>query len=756
MSDQHNERAMGCTDNGYGGVTTSMTPTLDQLADTGIRFENAMCPTAQCCPTRYSYITGLWPHSHGVRWNGVWEPRNVVTLPQLARKAGYETATIGKNHFYWLEQQPVTEDLGFNLVTDVDEYAGFCFMSGQMLFYQFGNLWGMPNLPAGLMSTTGWTFSSNFFHPSGYWANQVIRFLEERAADEKPFLCYYSMIGPHTPVLPTGTPGPEDFAHRYHPYANLSLPPNLNKVSTTARLTREQNAYASVTDDQWRETLSYYYGLVTQIDYNIGRVLTRLDQLGLRDNTLVIYTADHGEMSAEMRTWQKGAGSYDAITKVPLIMSLPNVIPPNQVSAVMANTLDLVPTILDLTGIPISDADRAKLDGRSMTDVALGNVPTDWPTEVYNEFGTTRHNFVLRHRMVRTADYKYSYDELGGGQEEFYDMVNDEFEITNLIQSPDPTIQAAITSLRAKLASWWNNEQGHAPEYLTSGEGNARPAQLIEMVPANGLVGVPRNINPSWLLSTAADTMHVHFGTDPSNLPLLRKLGPAETSFNVGTLKPGKTYYWRVDQLNGNGRTDGNLMSFTTVTGGGAAPGMPSMPTPAHRTEGFGLNPFLTWSLGSGTRAQKLYFGPAGAMQFVANLPGDARRYAPGVLKADTTYEWRVDSYMPGGMTEGDVWEFTTTHTGLPRHTVAMYPLHMQSAATIQSGQPLAWYPSDNTIAYDVYFGQTFPLQFRGSRSVTHYYPGVLNPNETYYWRVDSKNRRGEKRGFTWRFTTAP
>ena len=755
VNDQHNHHALGCGDNGYGGLSTSLTPNLDRLAARGVRFERAYVPTAQCCPTRMSLITGRWPHNHGLRMNSVWGPRGGMSLPALARRAGYATATIGKHHFYWLDQLPLLEDLGFDLILDADHYSDYCHDHGRSIHSAPGNHWALPNLPRSLEHSTGFTFNENEFHRAGYMADRAIEFLEARAADQRPFLCYLVMYDPHTPILPTGPASPEDWAHLYQPASGLALPPNLDKLSTTARLSSLQAAYGSVSPDQWREVLSYYYGLITQVDSNLGRVLSRLDQLGLARNTLVVFTADHGEMGSEMSTWTKGAGSYDALTRVPLILSLPGVLPAGGLRRELVSTLDLVPTLLELTGIPIEDADSARLDGRSLVDVMLDRVPDDWRTVVFNEYGTSVAPGALRTRMARDARYKYSYDEKNGGEEELYDLESDPWEIENRIDDTSPEIQAALQTLRAALALWWNDELGHAPEYLEAGDETAPPTPATQPLPASGATGVARDVNPGWLPSSAAETQLLYLGTEPDQMPLFRELAAGESRANLGTLRSDETYYWRVDQLNANGLTSSETWSFQTEKSAAFAPGLARRPVPAQRSLAQPLDTGLAWTPGKGALTQALWLGPAGELQLVATLTGRDRSFLPQRLEAGRVYEWRVDSLHPQGSTEGDVWRFETEFDGLPARPEPLFPRHMDEAAQLAPGVGLSW-SAGQKAGYKIYFGQELPLSLRATQTRSSFDPGPLAAGETYYWRVDAVNARGTSRGFTWRFTTAP
>lgn len=755
MTDQHSERMMGCTDNGYGGVTTSMTPVLDQLADEGVRFDNAICPTPQCSPTRYSLINGMWPHSHGLRWNDIWEPRGLTTLPTLARNAGYVTATIGKHHFNWLRQEPRTEDFGFDLILDFQDYLRFIVTNAMMSSYHPANTIVMPGLPSALQHFTGFTQNSNEFHPAGYWADQTIAFLEERATDERPFLCYYSMYGPHTPLLPTGPASPQDWAHMYHPYTDLDLPPNLATPPESLRLAVQQNIFSAVTQDEWREILSYYYGLITQIDYNIGRVLQRLDELELAENTLVIYVSDHGEMGSEFGTWQKGGGNYDAVLKVPMILRLPGVIPVGQVRNELVNSLDLVPTILEMTGIPATDSQLAALDGRSLLDVMVGQTPIDWPTFSFSEFGMDLLPSVRTAQTVRSDQYKYSRDLFNGiFHEELYDISADPFETTNLINSSDPLIQSNLTKLRGELTDWWNDGIGHSPEYLVSGNYLAIPAASTTPFPALFASGVDRDVDLSWLPSSAAETQLVHFGKTPNLASPVAELGPMESTFNPGSLDANTRYYWRVDQVNANGVSIGPFWTFRTEAAGEGGPELPSQPHPPHKSVARALTAKLKWLPGRDTQVQRIYFGEAGQLRLVKRVRGNVEQYIPTGLEAGVTYEWRIDSVNADGTTQGTPWRFSTNESGLSRYAHTPSPAHMAELQP-NDGLQLSWQQDPGAVTSRVYFGASRPLELVAETSGNTFDVGSLDPGEVYYWRVDTVNPRGVREGFTWRFRAA-
>jgi arylsulfatase A-like enzyme len=755
MCDQLNVRMLGHEENGYGGVSQSLTPNLDALAAEGVRFSNATTASAVCQASRYTILTGRWPFHHGVRANQIWEPRTETTFPELARAAEYKTANYGLHHLMWDNQPPGWgDDHGFEIILDLGNYGMFCSLNGQATYSAPSNSWFMPGLPVfGEFEKTGYSFSQNEFHPSGYFADQVIGFLRNRAGphgDGKPFVCWYSMISPHTPILPSGV-APDDWAHIYHPFEQLDLAPNFDRIPTTQRLAYAQSQFEALSPDQFREALSYYYALISQLDANVGRVLAELEALGIADDTLVVFTADHGEMATEMGCFTKGAGSYDALTRIPLIMRLPDVLPAGRTIVEPAINIDIFPTMAEVTGVPMTDEQREAIDGVSLASLMIeSSPPVAWRQEAFHVLGTTA-DFGGHQTMVRTLDAKYAADEWGD-EEEFYDLESDPWEMNDLFLSPDSEIQAQITDLKGRFDAWWNNEQGHAPHYKLIGAWTASPLRADNPVPSDGFVGAPRDPNPSWLPCTGAAVQEVYLGTDPEAMQLFATLGHMEDHFNAGTLDAATTYYWRVDQINANGTNEAPPWSFTTHAFGNGGPGLATTPSPEHNSTGVAPRTPISCEVPPTAESLDIWFGPEGNLQLLApGVPTATPTWQPGSLAGGETYEWRVDCVSVVGTTEGDIWRFTITEEGLPGLAQPLTPTHF--ARNVAPSELLTWSAGTGAESHDVWFGTTFPLTFQGNQTATVWDPGVLPPDQTYYWRVDEVNASGTKRGWTSRFT---
>lgn len=434
MSDQHNARASGC----YGNRELK-TPNIDRLAAEGVRFERAFCQTGQCSPSRFSIMTGLYARTHGLYANSIQESADVPTVAEMFKSANYVTATIGKHH---LSMDQISDKHGFDVVIDERDFRKFVRSENAPMYDRDGQ-W-LPEFIHPGRSRVGRSDADNDHHPSGYFTAETLKFLRQNR--DKPFCVWYSFPDPHTPITPS-----EPWATMYDP-AKLSLPPN-NAYAfdyATPGLKQTQTKSGEFNEEYHRKCLAYYYGSITQMDYNIGRVLDELDLLGLSENTLVVYTSDHGEMMGEHGAWTKGLLGYDATLRVPLIFRLPGVFPAGAKREELVCLIDLLPTLLETAGLDIP----AGLQGRSLAPVISGR-QQQWRDVIFSEIGDPRNRVTL---TVRSRDMKYvRYDRTMNGQteteyEQFFDLRHDSWEMRNEIGLP--LYNREIAALKEKLADW--------------------------------------------------------------------------------------------------------------------------------------------------------------------------------------------------------------------------------------------------------------------------------------------------------------
>ncbi|MCU0915711.1 MAG: sulfatase-like hydrolase/transferase, partial [Planctomycetes bacterium] len=375
MSDQHSARALGCC-----GNREVRTPNLDRLAAGGVLCQQAFCQTAQCVPSRYSIFTGRYARSHGTYSNGQGQNPQEQTVAELFKKAGYATATIGKHH---MVMDQTTQDHGFDVV----------FAGADGRFAQRGEFLPFEEVHPG-RSNVGKSAVGNDEHPAGIITTKALEFL--RGHRDQPFVLWYSFSGPHTPICPSSP-----WADMYQP-EELTLPPNLDVIDKEIpQIDGLLTKSGQFSEKQWwhRRTLAYYYGLVSQIDHNIGRVLTELDNLGLSDHTLVVYTADHGEMMAEHGAWTKGRSCYEGTIRVPMILRWPGALSAGKRIDELVCLIDLLPTLLEAAGQPIP----ANVQGASLLPLIRGQ-NKQWRDTVFSEIGNSTRDTCI---AVRRRRHKY-------------------------------------------------------------------------------------------------------------------------------------------------------------------------------------------------------------------------------------------------------------------------------------------------------------------------------------------------------------
>ena len=434
MSDQHNADALGC----YGNPDIQ-TPHIDRLASRGMRFENAFCQSPICCPSRMTILTGRYAHSHGVIFNQVEDTCDETTIAELCREAGYQTAAIGKMHL----MTPAQEH-GFDYVVDRQEFGRF--RSIQEGGESFNKGWKKRlNLPLKKF-IAGVRGEKNQEKPMSFWADQTIQFMRQN--QDQPFCAWCSFYGPHQPINPS-----DPWGSMYDP-AKISLPKPRKHPHPSPLLKEAQERFHDMTEEDHRRVLALYYGLVSQIDHNIGRVLQALETLGLADRTIVVYTSDHGESMSKYGAWLKKTGCFDMTVQVPLIIRLPGVSTAGKVSDALVGLIDLMPTFCDLMRLPVP----SKVQGWSLAPLLKGE--TDHHRDiVFSELGYPGQDYGYFY-MGRTQHHKYIWqDNEGQGFEELYDLQQDPYELINQVNNPQYTQILADLKQRVKV---WNETTDHA------------------------------------------------------------------------------------------------------------------------------------------------------------------------------------------------------------------------------------------------------------------------------------------------------
>lgn len=426
-SDQHRFDCLG-----INGHPTLRTPNLDRLAAEGVNFSQAYTPVPLCVPARNCQLVGCWPTDHLCIANYDTEaPRGAIDgLPAYSRmlsEAGYRTAYLQKWH---VDQQLGPSEFGFEQVVEPRQWAEARREAGYDLLKE-ANWFGQIDPAPEQWSRLNWD------------ADRVIDLLGDTARDDRPFFIRWDPFEPHLPCQP-----PRRYAEMY---PVEEVPPWPGSADTLAgkpyiqRQMRRTWGLDEWTWDQWAPVVARYLAVITQLDDQVGRVLKELEQLGLAENTLVIYTTDHGDMCGSRGMIDKHNIMYDDVVHVPMVMRWPGRIDPGQTcDEFVCHELDLASTLLEVAGLEPPETFR----GTSLVPVACdgGSTGREDIFSMYfgNQFG------LFSQRMVRDRRWKYVFNATA--RDELYHLAEDPAELTNRID--DPACAGELARLRRRMVTW--------------------------------------------------------------------------------------------------------------------------------------------------------------------------------------------------------------------------------------------------------------------------------------------------------------
>ncbi len=401
------------------GNPTALTPNLSALSESGIVFDNCYCNLPMCAPSRASLHSGRLPFSLEMYDNASEFHADIPTLPHYLRGLGYRTELSGKMHFVGPDQYH-----GYNKRHTTEIYpANF----GWTVDWSRGREYRPTNLTMAPVIESGTCVRSlqmDYDDEVAYHGVQAIYDLA-RKTDNKPFFLTVSFTSPHSPFVIS-----EEYWDLYDHNA-IELPAvseipldEKDHLSRNLHYCQARHLY-TVTDEHRRNARHAYYGMVSYIDDKVGELIKALDRSGLRDDTIIVFTSDHGEMMGERGMWFK-QHFFEWAAHVPLIVSLPQEF---QASRVEKNVslIDIMPTFLDLAAEGKFEDYIDELDGQSLLDALRGN--SDGLSDiVISEFaadGSTGPS-----RMVKKGAWKYMY--LEGVETLLYNLETDPHELNNL------------------------------------------------------------------------------------------------------------------------------------------------------------------------------------------------------------------------------------------------------------------------------------------------------------------------------------
>jgi len=416
--DQLNARCLGFT-----GDNKIKTPHLDSLAEKAYIFENAYCNNPICTPSRMSLLSGLYPSTHGYYGLYGQEPPNITSMFRYFSDHGYRTGALGKLHTprYWVEKD---SDYVYDEFLEFPKYlegAGL-YEDNDNRFYE-GVVTGKPSrLPF------EHSCESALAKMTLRYVNQQVEKNEKPKSDE-PWFAWVSFARPHQPYTPS-----QPYASMYPP-EELDLPP----VSDSEK-GKVKDMRSKISEGQLRECVGAYMGLISQIDHCIGQIMEGLKENGQLENTVIVFTADHGDFAGEHGLYSKKGGiSYKAITRVPLFFADFRK-PVHKISDEIIESVDVFPTLCDIAGLDILNT----IQGISFFDHMNGKA------ENLRETALTEN---VQRKALASKRFRF-ISNLEGEKNELYDAVNDPWELNNLIDDHEyNNIVAEMTDTLLKRVS---------------------------------------------------------------------------------------------------------------------------------------------------------------------------------------------------------------------------------------------------------------------------------------------------------------
>jgi len=453
---------MRCDCLGAAGNPVIKTPNLDRLAAEGVRFENAYSTAPLCTPARAQIMTGRACWDSGVWGLSGKVPASMRTFAHDLSDQGYFTGAVGKMHFkpaggggsirepHGFQKLVLSEEVPELDELYEDDYWQYLDSKGYGHIGKYTH--GRRSPDHGIEGYHAQISELPLEHFDTTWTgNETIKMLEEHA--DEPFMIWGSFVKPHFPCeLPSDWPcpyKPEDIPLR----ANYTGKPDV----ANEKFSMDKSAMGNALEAGWleektlREFAAYYYGNITLVDIQIGHILDKLDELGLRENTLIVFSADHGENLGEHHILGK-ANFYDESTKVPMIVSGPMVTNPGRVDSRPVVLEDLCPTFVDIAGGEIPDDIIGESIMPLLTDTFLAGKDAVCGIMA----GSYHFEHHHAHCFIRSGKWKYMY-QFNGGQEKLFDMEADSLEVNDLSQQNPKECE----SLNHKLADWFKDNGAH-------------------------------------------------------------------------------------------------------------------------------------------------------------------------------------------------------------------------------------------------------------------------------------------------------
>ncbi len=471
FSDQHNKKVMG-----FEGHPDVLTPNLDKLAAQSVVFDRAYCTTGICAPSRSSLMTGIYPRTLGLLSNSerTTVMEEVVSLPTFFKQNNYRTFAFGKRHTSlavdngWdVQRSHLCNETPGNSYTEWVEKNGFGKEFAQDWAAEFGkgsecSEQATVKIPTADLGTRISALPENMTMEA-FTTQLTIQMIKDQAKSDKPFFCWATFYRPHQPYTPLKKymdlydvsawgEGRKNGSSIKKP-ASLNepiknIPPMMQSIRTGGN--KVWNVDKAILDEQlWRDHIGAYYALVTEVDHCVGEILQALDEAEIADETIVIYTSDHGDFVGNHGMVEKAAAGqnvYEDILNIPLIIRYPGNKQKGKRSAELVSLVDIYPTLIDLLGLKMPKL-KHRLQGKSLSATLTKGTPLKrdyFVSESWSQATIITKEYKLG-MMIDPTEYAKKFDFRSFG-DQFFIRKSDTLEIKNEIK--DLAYKTEIEKLR--------------------------------------------------------------------------------------------------------------------------------------------------------------------------------------------------------------------------------------------------------------------------------------------------------------------
>ncbi|MGL1894479.1 MAG: sulfatase-like hydrolase/transferase [Spirochaetaceae bacterium] len=458
---------------GFMGNKQVKTPNLDKLASDSLIIEKAYCSSPMCCPSRASLATGRHPLTHGVLDNGLHMMEDEVSLYGILRDSGYNTVNIGKWHIN------SKHDTNFGMNTNITQIK----CEDQKI-----NPFGITDSELRKKTTYKKMHGDISLAIHGQrpikaeesldslYTDEFIKEIEKAKQSVEPSFLRLSLLDPHSPYMPC-----KPYSEMYN-YKDIELPVSFNSNLETKplmhKLFHKIRGFDHLVEDDYKKCKASYYGLISHVDYRIGKVIDSLKELDMYDNSLIIFTSDHGSMMGEHGYIEKWGYMYEEVSKIPFIIKFPKEEELEGRSDTFMENIDIMPTILDYLGVDIpenihgkslipyiknrNEEHRTEVHGLSyiggfQDEPALMIRDDIWKLTIYPGQESLENGLNNDH-YLRYSDF-FDGKIIGG---ELYNLNSDPFELNNLFCDEN---YKSIKNKYVKKIDEWKKSLGPIVDY---------------------------------------------------------------------------------------------------------------------------------------------------------------------------------------------------------------------------------------------------------------------------------------------------